>query len=274
MKVTLGTVHGQEINSWYHHSMVRLLTHNQGLISAKIDVPHTIEDHLCIRSGPLLSAGRGILAGTFLQNTDSDALLMLDSDMVYTPELIYRHIDYFAQCREQHPDLGILAGLAFISSDPRNAHPLPNLYSKRDQHSDQLLQLTNYPQNALVEIEAAGAACIIIAREVIQKFADEKINPFHHIPLLNWGMLARNVAAMDNPAQIEAEMKYAVWGADQCGEDISFCMRVRQAGYKIFSHTGLIYDHAKSTLLGEGEYRTAYGLDAPDVALVAAGGIQ
>ncbi len=254
MRVSLGVVHGQEINSWYHHSMVGFLTrqdHPNG---------HNFDDHICVRSGPLLSAGRGVLVGQFLERTKADALLMLDSDMVYSPELIYQHVDLFEKCRSEYPDLGMLGGLAFISSNPRNANPLPNMWMP-GKHDGQFLQVTRYPPDALMEIGATGAACVMIAREVLEKFAGERINPFHHIPLVNWPLLARNVSVMD-PAQIEAELRYAVWGADQCGEDISFCMRVRNAGYRIMVHTGLKYDHAKSTLLGEQEFRTAYGLDA------------
>ena len=250
MKVSLGVVHGSEISGWYHHSMVGLLTKNN-------PTDHVLDDHICDRSGPLLSAGRGVLAGQFLTQTDSDALLMLDSDMVFTPERIYQHIEVFAECRKTYPDLGVLGGLAFISSDPRNAKPQPNLWMP-GKHPGQFHQLVNYPPSALVEVGGTGGACLLIAREVLEKFAGEKINPFHHIPLVNWPMLARNVMQMDDIHQAAEEMRYATWGADQCGEDISFCMRVHQAGYRIFVHTGLIYDHAKSTLLGEQEFQMAY----------------
>lgn len=254
MKVSLGIVHGQEINSWFFHSMV-------GILAQANPTNHVLDDHLCIRSGPLLSMGRGVLAGTFLEKTDADALLMLDTDMVFTPQMIYQMIETFAQAREQHPDLGVLGGLAFISSDPRNAGPKPNIYLP-GKHPGQLLQMGDYPPNALVEVAAAGAACLIVAREVFEKFAGEGINPFHHVPILDWGLLAHNVSQMEGRDQIANEIRYAVERADQLGEDLSFCKRVREAGYRIFVHTGLVFDHAKSTLLGEQEFRTAYGLEA------------
>jgi hypothetical protein len=67
------------------------------------------------------------LVGTFLEKSDSDALIMLDSDMVFTPAHIYQMVELFAQCRQQYPDVGVLGGLAFISSDPRNQNPKPNI---------------------------------------------------------------------------------------------------------------------------------------------------
>lgn len=249
MKVALGIVHGESVNSWYHHSVVGFLQKNN-------PTHHVFHDHICIRSGPLLSAGRGVLAGQFLENTDADALLTLDSDMVFEPERIYQHVTAFEQIREQHPDVGVLGGLAFISADARCRNPLPNVWVP-GQHEGQFLQLSDFPRDSLIEVGATGAACLIIAREVLEKFAGEKVNPYHHIPLVNWPMLARNVKFSDDIDQIAAELKSAVWRADQCGEDISFCMRVRDAGYKIFLHTSLIYDHAKSTLLGVEEFDRA-----------------
>lgn len=243
MKVSLGIVHGAEIDGWHYHSII-------GLLTKKNPTGHVLDDHVCVRSGPLLSAGRGTLVGQFLTQTDSDALFMLDSDMKFTPELIYTHIDFFDQCRQTYPDLGILGGLTEISSDPLGQVRKPNVWVA-GKHPGQFYQVSEVPENALMEVGGTGAACLLISREVLEKFAGEKINPFHHVPLVNWPMLARNVINMTDMEQAAEEIRYAVWGADQCGEDMSFCMRVRHAGYRIFVHTGLHYGHSKSILLGE-----------------------
>ena len=253
MKVSVGIVHGQEIDSWFFHSMIGLLTQAN-------PTTHVLDNHVCIRSGPLLSMGRGVLAGTFLENTDSDALLMLDSDMKFDTGLIYTMIDLFERLRGEYPNLGVLGGLAFISSDPRNQKPKPNVWAG-GKHPGQLHEIHDYPQDALMEVGGTGGACLLIAREVLEKFAAEKINPFHHIPILNWEMLARNVMGMDDWNQATQEIRRAVWDSDQLGEDMSFCARVRDIGYRVFVHTGLKFDHSKATLLGEPEFRKAYGLD-------------
>lgn len=261
MKVTLGVVHGKDIDSWYFHSMI-------GLTTAPRMSDHVIDEHICIRSGPLLSAGRGSLAGSFLEHTTSDALLMLDSDMAFKPARIYEMIDVFARAREQYPDLGALGGLAFIGSDERNTRPKPNLWVA-GKFPGQHIQLNDYPENALVEVSTTGAACVIIAREVLQGFADEKVNPFHYLSIVNWPMLARDVCGMDDWQAAAAKIQKAVWNADQLGEDMSFFTRVRANGWRVFVHTGLQFDHAKSILLGEQEFRQVQAAQvvAPNVLI-------
>ncbi len=70
-------------------------------------------------------------------------------------------------------------------------------------------------------------------------------------------MLARSMSQLDDLAEIEALMKQHVLNADQYGEDLSFCYRLHEAGYRIFVHTGIKFDHAKSTLIGEPEFLRA-----------------
>ena len=108
MKVSLGIVHGSEVNGWFFHSMVDLLNKNN-------PTEHVFDDHVCVRSGPLLSAGRGILAGQFLAQSDADALLMLDADMRFEVLTIFQMVDLFARLKAEHANLGMLGGLAFIS---------------------------------------------------------------------------------------------------------------------------------------------------------------
>lgn len=247
MNVSIGIVHGGNVDAWFFHTMVGLLqTGNE---------KHRLDHHVCIRSGPLLAAGRGTLVNTFLDQTDSDALLMLDSDQHCYPETVYTLIELFANLRAERPDTGVLCGITFISKDERADVLYPNIWAK-GRHPGEMVQLTTYPKDSLFEIGAAGCSNMIVGRDVLQKFHDDGINPFHHIPIVDWVALAdstKKVAESD----LAAHLKTTILNADQYGEDLSFCRRVADAGYKLYTHTGIIFDHSKNVLLGEPEYDAA-----------------
>lgn len=263
MKVTLGAVHGEDVNGWFHHSMTGLRawrTANPGVLD--------IDDEVMVRSGPLLSAGRGALAAAFLDNTKGEALLMLDSDMAFTPDKIVELVQTFEKVRAEHENVGMLGGLAFISNNPRLDSPMPNIWMPDPKIPERLYHQSTFPKDSLLEIGATGGACIIIHRDV---FTAIKRHWFHHIPALQWQLLARDVAKMTDPSEVESTIRGAVWDADQLGEDMSFCIRARAHGFRIFMHTGIVFDHAKSTLLGMEEYdRAVEAHRLADIARVAA----
>ena len=247
MNVSVGVVHGGQIDAWFFHTMI-------GLLQSSTPT-HKLDHHVCIRSGPLLSAGRGTLVNTFLDDTDSDALLMLDSDQVCTPETAFTLIDLFDRLRADRPEIGILCGITFISKDERADILYPNIWAK-GRHDNEIVQLTTYPKDSLIEIGAAGCSNMIVHRDVLKTFRDQNINPFHHLPIVDWDMLAAGLSDL-HPGLWADHLRKIVWDADQYGEDISFCRRVTRAGFKIMAHTGIIFDHSKNVLLGEKEYDAA-----------------
>jgi hypothetical protein len=251
VKIAVGVVHGQDIDGWFLNSLVDLLT------SKAKDSPYTIDDYVLIRSGPLLAAGRGVLAGQFLENTDADILVMLDDDMVFNPEHIYELVDVLVRSREQDPSVGAVGGLAFISNHPRLATPMPNIWVPHPTRRHEMLHMTEFPADTLMEVGSTGGACVAIHRSVLQMFADAHVNPFHHVPKADWYGLVRKISGMTDEDEAVEVLRQGVWDADQYGEDMSFFLRVREAGYKVLVHTGIVFDHSKSTLLGLGEYHRA-----------------
>ena len=254
MKVVFGTVHGEDVNGWFFHSTVALTSWVRRH-SADPSLPEYInlDDYTFCRSGPAMAMGRGHLIGTFLEKTDGDALIMVDSDMAFIPQTIVEMVHLFEKMREDDPTVGILGGLAFISNDPRVIMPRPTLWMDDPIQPGMIKAVNGYNPNTLYEVAATGGACVIIHREVLEKVVKDG-NPFHHVNLVNYPMVARSVAQMTDPDEIAPYLQSHVDNADQLGEDISFCRRVKKAGYRIFVHTGLKFDHAKSTLIGEPEF--------------------
>ena len=258
MKVVIGTVHGEEVSGWFFHSIVNLATYIRR--HTKHDAAFlNCDDWALVRSGPALALGRGKLVGTFLEQTDGDALIMLDSDMAFQPDTIVAMVNAFEAIRKEHgSEAALLGGLAFISNDPRHTKPVPNIWADNPEIPGYIYGVHDYQPNTLYEVAATGGACVIVHRdalEAVTKDGDRPVNPFHHVPIIDWIMLARALEGMDGTTEQKAAMlRDIVLGADQLGEDLSFCQRLRNAGYRLFLHTGLRFDHAKSTLVGEQEF--------------------
>jgi hypothetical protein len=125
------------------------------------------------------------------------------------------------------PDALVLGGLAFIASSATekvDGFIQPTLWVL-DAAGD-YAAVTDYPQNTLVDVDATGAACLMVHRRVLGMFRD-------------W---------FDTDGRL--------------GEDLSFCNRVRGAGYQIRVHTGLRFGHSKPMVISERDYIAAGGLDA------------
>lgn len=253
-KVTFGAVYGKDVDSWYFQSVVDLL------LKPPPDGYAWANASIGVRSGPLLASGRGHLIGNFFEHTDGDVLCMIDTDQTFTPEQFWDLVATYRTLKEQHADLGICAGVTWMSGHPKLAQPLPNFWYQQ-QGTGQFIHAVEYPENAIIEVVAVGCSNLVIGRDCVQAAihtdTGRQYNPFHHMPILNWEVLARDVAAWDDPDKIERTMRDAVNTADQLGEDLSFCVRVRDAGYKILVHTGIEFGHSKAYLLDGDDYRAA-----------------
>lgn len=256
VKITYGSIYGRDVDSWHYMSVIDLLMQGPPVGYKWSDAA------VGIRSGPLLSSGRGQCLYSFVEQTNGDLLTMIDSDQAFSPDLYWNLCNMFIQAREEYPTLGILAGVTWMSGHPKLVNPLPNIW-KQGRHKGEYIHLTTYPPDSLIELAAVGCSNLVISREVAQWFIDEGhrlghgINPFHHMNVLNYEALARDIMNCDDIEKAATTIRDAVWNSDQLGEDLSFCTRVREAGFRIFCHTGLEFPHSKNYLLDGDDYRTA-----------------
>lgn len=257
MKVTLGAVLSTDVDAYYHMGIVDILMKRppEGFEWANASV--------AVKSGPLLAAGRAHEVNNFLDETDGDVLIHLDSDQTCTPETFWNLLSFHQWVTSEHPDVGITAGVTWMSGHPKLERPFPNLYMPHPQgtYPGQLVHCTTYPENSIVEYGAVGLSNYVISRECAEAVrtteSGRHINPFHHLSIPNWRALAADVAAWDDIDKIEEAMRRAVAEADQLGEDLSYCARVREKGYRILVHTGLEFGHSKNYLLDGDDYRRA-----------------
>ena len=222
MKLTLGVVHGDTTDGWFIGPFTNFL------VNPKVRSLIELTDPVLVRSGPDLAMGRGHVVGEFLEHRDGDALLMLDSDMAFTPQTIVDMWQVWGKLLEQGHQ--ILGGLAFILGGPKvnTEHMRPNIWMDDPEKGPPFMcQVLNYPRNQLLRVAGTGAACLMIGREVLDKM---RPNPF---------------------------AIYNLPDGDRLSEDLSMCRRARDLGFEIHHHTGIKFDHAKTVLVGEDDYLPA-----------------
>ena len=141
----------------------------------------------------------------FLSRPDLDYLMFVDADTC-PPDNILDLISYGCD---------IIGGLYHSFQFNR---PFP-LAFERLAGDDCYRGITPLPENDLVEVDATGAGCLIIKRCVLETFRDSGIFPFHR--------------------------EYGEDGTVFRGEDVYFCRRAQEMGFKIYVHTGYRCSHFK-----------------------------
>lgn len=178
-----------------------------------------------IKGNGLLSKLRNRVVKTFLDNTDSDWLLLIDSDEQLSPAVFDQLID-----TAHHTERPVVAGLVFAAfkvDGEAYPKPVPAIFQDTPQG---FLPLFKYDRNAVFQIDACGTGCVLIHRSVLEKMR-EMADPHQGT---DWCWF------WDGPLNGE-------W----ISEDLLFSRRVRQLGFPIHVNTAAILPHQKSYWLDE-----------------------
>jgi GT2 family glycosyltransferase len=148
----------------------------------------------------------------------ADAVLFLDADMTFPADLIPRLIQ---DLRETGP--AIISGLYFKKTPPFPPVSANKIFSHDEQkmfpveidsgHPDSA-DLSDY-MNLLLECDVVGMGAALIARELLEAIS---------------------------PPWFEYEL-YQKTGERTVTEDVPFCRKVKQAGFKIYTDLGLECGH-------------------------------
>lgn len=170
--------------------------------------------------GSQLVAARNKVARTFLASP-AEWLWMIDDDMTFAPDIVERLVA--AAHPKRRP---IVGGLCFSVS--RDGIVAPTLY-RLDEKSGVLDRARHLPDTPeLVPVDATGAACLLVHRRVFEKLDDASPSPWFD------------------------EMDLC---GDRLGEDLTFCLRARLAGFPIYVHTGIEAGHVKPHSFGSADWR-------------------
>lgn len=159
-----------------------------------------------------------------------DYVMMLDNDMLYPIDFV----ESMLLDMEQHPEIDVLAPLAFM----RNAPHYAVMYMVKEGYDSALRQdyyindfVKNYPKNKLVECDAVGFGAVIIKTSLLKK--------------------------------LEAPYFMSTAGS---GEDVWFCHKAKKtAGARVFMDTRIKLAHLGIPTVIDEEYREKYIKDHGEV---------
>ena len=173
----------------------------------------------------LTTRSRNVVVKTFLETTDADWLLMIDSDERLSLETWLKLID-----AAHDKDRPIVSGLVFAAFFDENdsLRPVPTIY-KQDPEKG-LQPIDGYPEDTLLEVDAVGTGCLLIHRSVLLEM-QKQATPNQGA---NWAWFVEG----------------AIEGT-YFGEDLLFSKRLKSMGFKIHAHTGAILPHHKQFWLDE-----------------------
>lgn len=147
--------------------------------------------------------------------TECDYVMWFDSDMKFEPDTLKRMMNTL-----QENDLDILTGLYFRRVAPYS----PVLFDRLDIEGDRCFwsEFKNIPDK-IFEVGACGFGCVLMKTDV---FIDVQAR-FHNM----FAPIANN------------------------GEDLAFCWRARQCGYKIYCDPNIICGHVGYATIDDQFYK-------------------
>ena len=158
---------------------------------------------LAMKTGSLIYTARNDLATAAIQ-MDADYVLWLDSDMVFKPDILPRMM----KTLQDNDNIDILTGLYFRRVPPYS----PVLFDVLDIDKD-ICRFSEFDEipHEIFEVGGCGFGCVLMRTDVFFDVQGKHGNMF---------------APMGNN-----------------GEDVAFCWRARDCGFKIYCDPSIICGH-------------------------------
>lgn len=233
-KVVIGYCHPEQVSGRFCDSLVGLLLYDA---SGPKNVVTPGGGTIALQSGPRIAEARSQIVDDFLTNPiheGVDWLLMLDSDMVFAPDLVAQLL------KHAHPTrVPILGGLCFAGSPGGSQYPTVYRAYNEDDGALAVEPVDDFPDGALVKVGATGAACLLVHRNVYREMSAK---------------FGKQPDGRPNPYPWFAEGLTTAKGIP-LGEDIAFCRKAMLLGIPIHVHTGIVVGHRKTATLDLDSFR-------------------
>jgi GT2 family glycosyltransferase len=165
--------------------------------------------------------------------------------MVFQPDVAERMLE------SAHPkDRPIVGGLCFAGGYGALMKVTMYVHEDNPDGTFNMRQAEEFPRDALVPVDATGAACLLVHRDALCAIGDA-FRPHTSLPWF---------------AETEKD-------GQPIGEDITFCLRARQLGIPIVVNTGVEVKHRKMGVLdleAWDDYRSRLATFDGDVQAMAA----
>ncbi len=172
-----------------------------------------------------IPASRNKVARQFLDTTDGEWLLFIDSDMGFPPDLADRLVA--SACPEERPIMGALcfAGMRRKPEGENLTHAerfliQPTVYQWVELEDEQGFRpIVDYPRDSIVEVGATGAAALLIHGTVLERLrarhGNSWFDPITHPTALRGGprtfsedmSFCIRAAAMEIPVHVDTSIK-------------------------------------------------------------------
>lgn len=166
--------------------------------------------------GSLVYNARNNLARQAIK-AEADWVLWLDSDMVFKPTLLK---DMLKVCKDN--DIDFLTALCFRRKPPYTPCLFDRLERRKDGKGANYTALMSVP-DGIFEVGGCGFAGVLMSTDILMSVA----------------------------AKFEGQMFDPMQGF---GEDVAFCWRARQCGYKIYCDSDIEMGHVGSCVVTRGYF--------------------
>jgi hypothetical protein len=213
-KICIGMVNNGSINSMLAQDLIHIAIHPSRKFHNLVQVGNI----------GLTTRSRNVVVKTFLETTDAEWLLMIDSDERLSINNWMKLID-----SAHDTERPIISALVFASFEENNdIRPVPTIYRMNPETG--LSPIDGYPKDQLMEVDAVGTGCLLIHRNVL---------------------LDMQKQATVNQGKDWAWFVEGAIDGTYFGEDLLFSKRLKSMGYKIHAHTGAILPHFKTFWLDD-----------------------
>lgn len=172
-----------------------------------------VVDFLYVQNNRSVIEARNVIANEFIAYKEADVLVMIDDDVI-PPSNVIDLSD-----RLEEPRVGIVGAPCpmFLPGLP----PVPNIYMWDEEEEQAAIDLRVKigPKAHLMEVDAIGFGCVAIRRQLMEE---------QSLFFNRWDML----------------------GNTTMGEDIEFCLRAKEAGWRTKADLSLLCEHRCSVHAG------------------------
>jgi len=173
--------------------------------------------------GSLIYDSRNNLCKQALQ-IDADYVLFLDSDMVFEPDLLERMMKHMEDGKD------IVTGLYFRRGSPFTPVIFKEFIPGEGKDETVVKGYEDYPAGEIFEVAACGGGALMISKKVL----------------------------------VDVALNYHTWFDPifHAGEDMSFCWRARELGYKIWCDSTIPLGHVGQMIVTEAIYHATRDKEA------------
>lgn len=190
-------------------------------------------DHVIIQ-GSVLTSQRN----EAIQRMRGDWLLYVDDDMVWQPDAIGKLVE----AREEF-DLDMVGGLCFRRAEPHQ----PTMFMREQSDGGKYNFMEKWTEDEIVEVDATGAAFLLIHKRVFEMIAGGEMPPYEH--------RAQEGGPPPNFFKWEGTL----------GEDLRFCQDAKEAGARVWVHTGIPIGHVAERQLGYDDFLMQLARRTPEI---------